>query len=293
MATEIDLGLDLCRGAPAGLIRQLLAETRIEALAPDGEPGGIEDWVTAQAASQLLSGGEAAVTSSRGTLRASLKRSGRLRSGMLLVRTTGDNGVTGRARPRWAGDLNRICARRSATAWLTTSSSWSAASLKPGRQRRRAAQPAVRSVASGGPLVDGADHISAGPVNQQLRPGHIYRDDPKAGHMPMVTRTACPSSDVPPAARTKIATAADRADIRSCCSSLIRRRPPRSIRVARLSVIARPRGCVLMAPFYDGGCQGVRPGRLPGCAGARRCHRRSSGAALILDASGSESWRLR
>ena len=56
-------------GGPAGLIRQLLGETRIEALpaAPDGELGGIEDWVTAQAeqaAGQLLSGGEATVTTS-------------------------------------------------------------------------------------------------------------------------------------------------------------------------------------------------------------------------------------
>jgi hypothetical protein len=28
--------------------------------------------------------------------------------------------------------------------------------------------------------------------------------------------------------------------------------------IARLFTIARPRGCALMAPFYDGGCQGVR-----------------------------------
>jgi hypothetical protein len=98
VATEIDLAWTYV-GGPAGLIRQLLTETRIEALpaAPDGELGGIEDWVTAQAeqaASQLLSGGEATVTTSRGTLRASLKRPGRLRSGSLLVRSTGDNGMT-------------------------------------------------------------------------------------------------------------------------------------------------------------------------------------------------------
>jgi hypothetical protein len=98
-ATEIDLAWTYVGGS-AGLVRQLLAETRIEALpaAPAGELGGIEDWVTAQAeqaAGQLLSGGEAAVTTCRGMLRASLKRPGRLRSGMLLVWTTGDNGVTG------------------------------------------------------------------------------------------------------------------------------------------------------------------------------------------------------
>ena len=99
VATEIDLAWTYV-GGPAGLVHQLLAETRIEVLpaAPDGDLGGIEDWVTAQAeqaAIQLLSGGEATVTTSRGTLRASLKRPGRLRSGMLQVRTTGDNGAPG------------------------------------------------------------------------------------------------------------------------------------------------------------------------------------------------------
>jgi hypothetical protein len=50
VATEIDLAWTYV-GGQAGLIRQLLAQTRIEALpaAPDGELGGIEDWVTAQA----------------------------------------------------------------------------------------------------------------------------------------------------------------------------------------------------------------------------------------------------
>ncbi len=99
VATEIDLAWTYV-GGPAGLIGQLLAETRIEALpaGPDGELGGIEDWVTAQAeqtAGQLLSSSEATVTTSRGTLRASLERPGRLKSGLLLVQTAGDNGVTG------------------------------------------------------------------------------------------------------------------------------------------------------------------------------------------------------
>jgi hypothetical protein len=50
VATEIDLAWTYV-GGPAGLIGQLLAETRIEALpaAPDGELSGIEDWVTAAA----------------------------------------------------------------------------------------------------------------------------------------------------------------------------------------------------------------------------------------------------
>jgi hypothetical protein len=99
VATGIDLAWTYV-GGPAGLIGQLLAGTRIEALpaAPDGELGGIQDWVTAwaeQTAGQLLAGGEATVTTSRGTLRASLERPGRLKSGILLVQTNGDNGVTG------------------------------------------------------------------------------------------------------------------------------------------------------------------------------------------------------
>ena len=104
VATEIDLAWTYV-GGPAGLIGQLVAETRIEALpaAPDGELGGIEDWVTARAertADQLLSGGPATVTTSRGTLRASLERPGQLTPGMLLVQTTGDNGVTGSSSTR-------------------------------------------------------------------------------------------------------------------------------------------------------------------------------------------------
>jgi hypothetical protein len=104
VASEIDLARTYVAG-PAGLIGQLLAETRIEALpaAPDGELGRIEGWVTAraeQAAGQLLSSGEATVTTSCGTLRASLQRPGRLRSGMLIVQTAGENGVTGSSSTR-------------------------------------------------------------------------------------------------------------------------------------------------------------------------------------------------
>jgi hypothetical protein len=42
-----------------------------------------------------LSGGQATVTTSRGTLRTSLKRPGRFTDGMLLVQSTGGNGITG------------------------------------------------------------------------------------------------------------------------------------------------------------------------------------------------------
>ena len=99
VATEIDLAWTYV-GGPGGLISQLLAETRIEALpaAPDGELSGTEDWVTARAgqtAGRLLSTGEATVTTSRGTLRATLERPGQLQPGTLLVQTVGDNGVTG------------------------------------------------------------------------------------------------------------------------------------------------------------------------------------------------------
>ncbi len=81
VATEVDLAWSYI-GGPAGLIGQLLAEKRIEALpaAPGGGLDGIEGWVTAQAqqmADQLLSGGEASVVTSRGTLRASLEHPGR------------------------------------------------------------------------------------------------------------------------------------------------------------------------------------------------------------------------
>jgi len=104
VASEIDLAWTYV-GGPAGPISQLLAETRIEALpaAPDDELAGIEDWVTAraeQAAGQLLASGQATMTTSRGTLRASLNRPGRLTSGMLLVDRTGDNGVTGSSSAR-------------------------------------------------------------------------------------------------------------------------------------------------------------------------------------------------
>lgn len=99
VATEIDLAWTYV-GGPAGLIAQLISEARIEALpaAPDDGLGGIEDWIIAQAqqmAGQLVSAGKAAVVTSRGTLRASLARSGQQTSGMLRVYTDGDNGVTG------------------------------------------------------------------------------------------------------------------------------------------------------------------------------------------------------
>ena len=105
VASEIDLAWTYV-GGPAGLIGELLADMRIEALpaAPDDELSWIENWVAAraeQAAGQLLSGGLVTIATSRGTLRASLQLgSGRLASGLLLVQTAGDNGVTGSSSTR-------------------------------------------------------------------------------------------------------------------------------------------------------------------------------------------------
>jgi hypothetical protein len=56
-----------------------------------------------QTAGRLLSTGETTVTTTHGTLRASLERPGRLTPGMLLVQTTGDNGVTGSSPTRLSG----------------------------------------------------------------------------------------------------------------------------------------------------------------------------------------------
>ena len=104
VATEIDLAWTYV-GGPTGLIGQLLAETRIEArpAAPDGElrrDRGLGDR-TGRA------GGRPAPVQrrghhhhSRGTLRASLERPGRLKAGMLLVQAAGDNGVTGSSSTR-------------------------------------------------------------------------------------------------------------------------------------------------------------------------------------------------
>ena len=99
MATEIDLPWTYVAG-PAGLIKRILDDDRIEAL--PAEPGDpltrIEAWITTwadEATTQLLSSGEALITTSRGSVRAWLHRPSRFRRGTLRTSTVGDNGVNG------------------------------------------------------------------------------------------------------------------------------------------------------------------------------------------------------
>lgn len=78
VASEIDLPWAYVAG-PAGLIESLVADARIEALpaAPHDPVTRVEDWVTGwarQATVELFASGKAAVTTSRGTVRAWLTR---------------------------------------------------------------------------------------------------------------------------------------------------------------------------------------------------------------------------
>ena len=97
VATEIDLAWTYV-GGPAGLIEAVLGDERIEAV--PAEPGDpltcTEARVTAwadRATAQLLSGGEAVITTSRGTVRARLGRPSPARRRTLHLVTEGDNGV--------------------------------------------------------------------------------------------------------------------------------------------------------------------------------------------------------
>ena len=102
VASEIDLAWTYV-GGPADLIERLIADGRIEALpaGPDDPLTRVEDWVaswTAEAAAELLSTGEAIITTSRGTVRAWLQRPTRLRRGALRTRSICDNSGGG-----WSG----------------------------------------------------------------------------------------------------------------------------------------------------------------------------------------------
>jgi hypothetical protein len=104
VATEIDLAWTYV-GGPAGLIEAILDDQRLEAL--PAEPGDplthVEAWVTSwvdEAAAQLLAGGPAVITTSRGTVRARLDRPSRFRRGGLRTSTEGENGVSGSG---WVG----------------------------------------------------------------------------------------------------------------------------------------------------------------------------------------------
>ena len=97
VATEIDLAWTYV-GGPAGLIEAVLGDERIEALpAGPGDPlTTVEAWVTAwvdQATTQLLSRGEAVITTSRGTVRARLEHPSRFRRGTLHHSAEGDDGA--------------------------------------------------------------------------------------------------------------------------------------------------------------------------------------------------------
>jgi hypothetical protein len=99
VASEIDLGWSYV-GGPAGLIEQVLADERIEALpaSPDDPVSRVENWVEAWAAAateQLLTAGAATVETSRGTIRATLRRPSWHGAGLLEISSAGDNGVSG------------------------------------------------------------------------------------------------------------------------------------------------------------------------------------------------------
>jgi hypothetical protein len=104
VASEIDLAWTYV-GGPAGLIERVLADDRIEALpaSPDDPVSRVEDWVAAWAEAgvdQLMAAGTASIQTSRGTIQATLRRPSRHRAGMLLVTSSGDNGVSGRSDTR-------------------------------------------------------------------------------------------------------------------------------------------------------------------------------------------------
>jgi hypothetical protein len=97
VATEIDLPWTYVAG-PAGLIGQLIADDRIEALpaAPADPLTRVENWVAAwaeEAAAGLLQSGEAVITTSRGTVQSWLDRPVRGQPTELRTRSVGDNGV--------------------------------------------------------------------------------------------------------------------------------------------------------------------------------------------------------
>ena len=104
VASEIDLGWTYV-GGPAGLIEQVLADERIEALpaSPDDPVSRVEDWVDAwaeAATEQLLTAGAATVDTSRGTIRATLRRPSWHGAGLLEISSAGDNGVSGSSSTR-------------------------------------------------------------------------------------------------------------------------------------------------------------------------------------------------
>jgi hypothetical protein len=104
VASEIDLGWSYL-GGPAGLIEQVLADQRIEALpiGPDDPVSRVEDWVDAwaqTATEQLMTAGTATIDTSRGTIQATLRRPAWHGAAWLETSSAGDNGVGGGSRTR-------------------------------------------------------------------------------------------------------------------------------------------------------------------------------------------------
>jgi hypothetical protein len=68
----------------------------VDTASPGDRLSHVEAWVTSwvdDATSQLLSGGETIISTSRGTVHAHLDRPSLVRGGMLRTSTMGDNGV--------------------------------------------------------------------------------------------------------------------------------------------------------------------------------------------------------
>lgn len=100
VASEIDLPWTYV-GGPEALIDELVADQRIEAVraSPRDEVGGLEPWIAdavAAAAEQLFTTGEAAIATSRGTIRAHLDLPSWRRQGMLRIESD-DGSDSGRS----------------------------------------------------------------------------------------------------------------------------------------------------------------------------------------------------
>jgi hypothetical protein len=96
VATEIDLQWTYV-GGKKQMIDQLIADERIEAFpaAPDDSPTRIENWVQDSvevALDQLLTDGNATISTSKGTIEASLERPGLVRDGQFSARSKNDEG---------------------------------------------------------------------------------------------------------------------------------------------------------------------------------------------------------
>jgi hypothetical protein len=99
VASDVDLPWTYV-GGPRGLIDAILADDLIEALpaSPDDPVSRVEGWATAwidELADALLAGREASLTTCRGSIRARLRRPGRLRGGALYLEETSRDGHAG------------------------------------------------------------------------------------------------------------------------------------------------------------------------------------------------------